>query len=298
MEPPGTTGAGNDVSRSRSQSRQFLVAGTVIAVAAIFAIAVAADEKQEPSLTPAPTATPEATEGSRVSRRRPTRLESIRTGGGVRGAEIVRPRGGEELPGVIFLHGWGLVERSDYRPWIRHLARAGNQVIVPRYQRDEDSDPGRSLEDAVAGIRRAFRQVPAARRQLVVGGHSAGGALAADYAGVARARGLPRPRAVFSVYPGRRIVGYPQGIPEVDPSRIPSATRILAMAGDRDTVVGRAPAQELVTEARQVSAARKRFALVQQRSVAGHYGPTRATRLARRVFWGRVDRLIAAARGQ
>ena len=298
MEPPGTTGAGDHVSRSRSRSRHFFVAGAVIAVAAAVAVAVAADEKQEPSLTPAPTATPVATEDSSASRRRRPRVESIRTGGGVRGAEIVRLRGGEELPGVIFLHGWGLVERSDYRPWIRHLARAGNQVIVPRYQRDEDSDPGRSLDDAVAGIRRALRRVPAARRQLVVGGHSAGGALAADYAGVARARALPQPLAVFSVYPGRRILGYPQGIPEVDPSRISSRTRILAMAGDRDTAVGRAPAQELVTDARQVGVARKRYVLVQRRSVADHYGPTRATRLARRVFWGRVDRLIAAARGQ
>ena len=227
-----------------------------------------------------------------------TFLESIRTGGGARGAEILRPRGGDELPGIIFLHGWGLVERSDYRPWIRHLAREGNQVIVPRYQRDEDSDPGRALGDAVAGIRRALRRAPGARRQLVVGGHSAGGALAADYTGVAQARGLPRPLAVFSVYPGRRILGYPNGIPEVDPARIPPGTRILAMAGARDTVVGQSPAQELVAGARRVGAAKKRYVLVEQRSIAGHYGPTRTSRIARRVFWGRFDRLIAAARRQ
>ena len=275
-----------------------LVANTLIAVAALVAVAFAADEKQEPSQTPTRTSTPAAEAGMSAPSRRRTVLESIRAGGGVRGAEILRPRGGEELPGIIFLHGWGLVERSDYRPLIRHLARAGNQVIVPRYQRDDDSDPGRSLDDAVAGIRRALRKVPGARRRLVVAGHSAGGALAADYAGVARARGLPRPLAVFSVYPGRRILGYPRGIPEVDPGRIPSGTLILAMAGARDTVVGQAPAQELVADARQVGAARKRYVLVQHRSVAGHYGPTRATRLARRVFWGRLDRLIAAARRQ
>lgn len=283
--------------RSRSRSRQALVAIAVIAAAAIAAVALAADEKQEPSQLPARTGTPAAAGTSAPNRHRAA-LESIRTGGGVRGAEILRPRGGGDLPGIIFLHGWGLVERSDYRPWIRHLARAGNQVIVPRYQRDEDSDPGRSLDDAVAGIRRALRRAPGAQRQLVVGGHSAGGALAADYAGVARARRLPRPRAVFSVYPGRRILGYPDGIPQVDPGRIPSGTRILAMAGARDTVVGQSPAQELIADARQVGAARKRYVLVEQRSIAGHYGPTRATRLARRVFWGRIDRLIAAARRQ
>ena len=285
--------------RSRSRSRGVLATSTVLAAAAaIVAVAFASDEKQEPSLTPARTATPAATEANSATSRPRTVLESIRTGGGFRGAEILRPQGGDALPGIVFLHGWGLVKRSDYRPWIRHLARAGNQVIVPRYQRDEDSDPGRSLNDAVAGIRRALRKAPGARRQLVVGGHSAGGALAADYAGVARAHGLPRPRAIFSVYPGRRILGYPRGIPEVDPGRIASGTRILAMAGARDTVVGREPAQELVANARQVDTAGKRYVLVERRSVAGHYGPTRATRLARRVFWGRFDRLIAAARSQ
>lgn len=244
--------------------------------------------------TTAPTATPDrlrATPHNSTSK-----LESVRTGGGVRGAEILRPVGRDDLPGVIFLHGWGLVERSDYRPWIRHLAREGNQVIVPRYQRDEHSDPGRSLGDAVAGIRRALRRAPGAGRLLVVAGHSAGGALAADYAASAQARGLPRALAVFSVYPGRRILGYPRGIPEVDPARIPSGTRIVSMAGARDTVVGQAPARALIRDATQVVSTRKRYVLVNGRSVAGHYGPTRATRTARRVFWSRLDRLIAAAR--
>ena len=228
---------------------------------------------------------------------RPTaRIETLRAGRGVRGAEIVRPAGTTPLPGVIFLHGWGLVARSDYRPWIRHLARAGNQVIVPRYQRNKDSDPGRALRDALAGVRAAVRKAPIAPGTLVVAGHSAGGALAADYAASAAARRLPPALAVFSVYPGRRILGYPLGIPEVDPRRIPTKTRIVAMAGAKDVVVGRAPAQQLVAGARRVPDSRKRYVLVRRDSVAGHYGPTRSTRSARKVFWDRLDRLIARSR--
>lgn len=225
-----------------------------------------------------------------------TRLETLRAGRGARGAEVIRPAGADRLPGVIFLHGWGLVARSDYRPWIRHLARAGNQVIVPRYQRDEDSDPGRALSDAVAGIRAALRKAPVAEGSLVVAGHSAGGALAADYAASATARGLPTVLAVFSVYPGRRILGYPLGIPEVDPVRIPARTHIVALAGAGDIVVGQAPAQELVTDAQRVPANRKRYQLIRREAVSGHYGPTRSGPVARRVFWGRLDRLIERAR--
>ena len=253
-------------------------------------MALAAGSRDESPLPPTTTGSPGPATGS------PAALESIRTGGGVRGAEILRPAGGDDLPGIVFLHGWGLVDRSDYRPWIRHLARAGNQVIVPRYQRDERSDPGRSLDNAIAGIRAAFRTAPGAKRRLVVAGHSAGGALAADYAASARARALPSAVAIFSVYPGRLILGFPGGIPEVDPSRIPAGTRILAMAGARDTVVGQAPAQELIAEASQVGPGWKRYMLVDTPSVADHYGPTRATRRARRAFWVRLDRLIAAAR--
>jgi acetyl esterase/lipase len=209
----------------------------------------------------------------------------------------VRPAGATApLPGVIFLHGWGLVRRADYRPWIRHLARAGNEVIVPRYQRDESSDPGRALADALAGIRAALRRAPIADGSLVVAGHSAGAALAADYAAVSAQRGLPVPVGVYAVYPGRRILGYPAGIPQVDPAEIGARTELTAMAGSTDIVVGQAPAQELVADATAVPAPRKRYVLVQRAGVADHYGPTRATRSARDVFWARLDRLIRRAR--
>ncbi len=225
------------------------------------------------------------------------RLESLRVGSGVRGAEIIRPSGMPgRLPGIVFLHGWGLVAHGDYRPWIRHLARAGNQVILPRYQFDEHSIPDRAFPNALAGIRAALRRSPVARGTLVVAGHSAGAALAADYAASAPALGLPRPLAVFSAYPGRRILGYPAGVPEVSPARIPAPTRILALAGAADQVVGVAPAQGLVHAAVHVPTRRKRYVLVSDPKVDDHYGPTRHGRRARAAFWKRLDALVRLAR--
>ena len=233
-----------------------------------------------------------------TARRADVSLEVLAVGRGARSAVIVRPAGATApLPGVIFLHGWGLVRRADYRPWIRHLARAGNVVIVPRYQRNESSDPGRALADALAGIRAALRGARIAGGSLVVAGHSAGAALAADYAATSGQRRLPVPVAVYAVYPGRVILGYPGGIPEADPAQISARTELVAMAGSADVVVGQAPAQRLVADAIAVPAARKRYVLVRRAGLADHYGPTRSTRAARSVFWARLDRLIARARG-
>lgn len=132
---------------------------------------------------------------------------------------------------------------------------------------------------------------------LVVAGHSAGAALAADYAATSGRTRLPVPVAIYALYPGRKILGYPAGIPQVDPARIRARTELIAMAGAADVVVGQAPARQLVADATAVPAAQKRYLLVQRAGVADHYGPTRSTRLARTVFWARLDRLIRRARG-
>ena len=228
----------------------------------------------------------------------PRRIVRFTVGRGSRSAAIVRRAGTRgPRPVVIFLHGWGIVGADAYRPWIRHLAAMGNTVIVPRYQRDTRSDPGRVRAWMLSGIRRALARVEVAPGTLVVAGHSAGAALAADYAAVAPAQRLPRPIAVFAAYPGRRIRGYPGGIPQADLGRIPSATYLTALAGAADTVVGELPARELARRATRVPTARRRFVLVRDAAVADHYAPTRSGGPARRAFWRRLDRLMTRARG-
>jgi acetyl esterase/lipase len=227
----------------------------------------------------------------------PAPVVRFTVGKGSRSAAIVRRAGRRgPQPVVIFLHGWGMVGAETYRPWIRHLAATGNTVIIPRYQRNANADPGRVRVWAFAGIRSALARVDLDPDQLIVVGHSAGAALASDYAAVARSSGLPAPKGVFAVYPGRRILGYPRGIPEADPARMPPGTWVTALAGATDTVVGQQPARELVQRARRVPGGRRRLLVVRDPAVSDHYAPARATPSARRAFWRRLDRFMARAR--
>ena len=227
----------------------------------------------------------------------PAPIVRFTVGRGARSAAIVRRAGARgPQPVVIFFHGWGLVEPAAYRRWVRHLAALGNTVVVPRYQRDAAADPRRVRGHALAGIRRALERVPVAAGQLVVAGHSAGGALAVDYAAVADAHRLPRPVAVFAVYPGRRILGYPGGIPQADVARIRASTHLTVLASSADEVVGSEPARELVRATTVIPSSRRRLVMVTAPEAAGHYAPTRSDAAARRAFWRPLDRLIERAR--
>lgn len=228
----------------------------------------------------------------------PVRLERISVGSGAEAATIVRPEGARgPAPGVIFFHGWGEFGRDDYRAWVEHLARAGNTVILPRYQLSSADPPEGVLDAGIAGVRAATEVAPLAEGQTVVAGHSAGAALAADYAAAAAEdNSLPRPGAIYAVFPGRAILGYPNGIPARDLSAIAPSTRIVAMAGSADKIVGEAPAMELIEATTQVPERLRSFVEVSESDVNGHYAPLRDDRSARKVFWQPLDALIAAVR--
>ena len=151
-------------------------------------------------------------------------LEYARGGEGPGRVTVVRPAGAEgPLPLVLFLHGWGATDLRFYGPWVEHLARAGNAVVFPRYQDSIAEPPPQVLGNVLVGMRAALDGIDADPDSLVVAGHSAGGALASDYAAIARSVGLPVPRAVLSVYPGRALRGIRFAIPAIDPARIPGA---------------------------------------------------------------------------
>jgi acetyl esterase/lipase len=223
----------------------------------------------------------------------PPKLLTETVGSGPQTATIIRPDVGGRLPVVVFLHGWGATRPRYYRPWLEHLAREGNAVIYPRYQDSFVEPPPQVLGNMLAGVRGALGHIDEDPGTLVVAGHSAGGALAADYAAIAHSVKLPEPVAVFSAYPGRTLEGVPFGIPEIDPRRIPAATRIVALAGTRDRVVGMRPARRL---ARLAGARRRSLVVVSDPAASDHLGPQRADAAARREFWARLDRLIDAAR--
>ena len=191
-------------------------------------------------------------------------------------------------PVVVFLHGWGAIDPRFYAPWLVHLVRGGSTVIYPRYQSSVITSPATVLGNTVAALRTAFAVVPPADGRLVVAGHSAGGALGADYAAMARDKRLPVPAAVFSVYPGRSLRGGPAVIPPVDQSGIPAAVRILALGSEADETVGTATARQIGRLGRYVR--------VTDARVDDHLAPLRTDRVAQATFWAPLDRLIERAR--
>jgi acetyl esterase/lipase len=237
--------------------------------------------------TPAPT---------RAAAAGPAGLVSEQVGRGPQTAYIVRPAKAGPLPVVLFIHGWGATRPRYYMPWLEHLARAGNIVIYPRYQDSVVTPPDQVLGNLIAGVRLALAKVDERPGSLVVAGHSAGGALSADYAAIARQARLPAPRAVLSMYPGRSLRGVEPSIPEIAPAQIPASTRIVALAGARDTVVGTAFARRIAASASRVPRARRTYELIRDPAVSDHLGPQRADAASRRVFWRHLDALIADAR--
>lgn len=233
--------------------------------------------------TPGPESAP--TDGGR------TPLERISVGRGARGAKVIRQQGTEVDSLVIFFHGWKVASRSDYRNWMSHLAREGNTVIFPTYQ-NSTTPPAEVLGNGLSGVRSALELI-GDPQTVVAAGHSAGAALAADYAAVASAKGLPVPSGVLAIYPGRAILGYPEGIPPADLSQIDSSTRVIAMSSPLDTIVGEQPAEELLETAVNVPAARKRLVSVSSPVAGDHLAPASETSASKRTFWRTLDRLLA-----
>jgi len=197
------------------------------------------------------------------------------------------------LPLVLFLHGWGATEPSFYGAWVEHLARAGNAVVFPRYQDSFAEPPPQVLGNVLVGVREALDGIDADLDSLVVAGHSAGGALASDYAAIADSVGLPVPRAVLSIYPGRAFRGIRFAIPAVDPGRIPEGTRLVVLSGADDRVVDPRAARAIYEGADD---AQRTFRVIRAPGASDHIGPQRDNAVTRRVFWRRLDELIAAAR--
>lgn len=253
-----------------------------------FALAACGGGSERARSAPSPTATAAAA--------RSGGLVTEQVGRGPQTASIVRPATDGPLPVVVFIHGWGATRPRYYEPWLEHLAREGNAVIYPRYQDSVLTPPDQVLGNLVAGVRLALAEVDERPGSLVVAGHSAGGALSADYAAIAARAGLPAPRAVLSMYPGRSLRGVAASIPEIAPGQIPASTRIVALAGARDTVVGTAFARRIAASAARVPRARRTYELIRDPAVADHLGPQRAGADSRRVFWRRLDALIAEAR--
>ena len=255
---------------------------------------VAPPVSPEPAAEPLPGAAPSAEPAfAPDTRDAPAGAERIDVGEGAQGAAIFRAAGSAGLPGpvVIFLHGWVAIDPARYGAWIRHLVRQGSTVIFPAYQTKPAYDTTTPLSNVLAGVRAALGYVLLAPGRLVVAGHSAGGALAADYAAVAADHGLPVPAAVYSVYPGRKLSHLKVPIPTVDLMQIAPGTRILVLVGERDSAVGSGTAQRIVAGAGRADA---ELLTIRDDAVDRHRAPRSPSAAAQRTFWTPLDTLIAA----
>ncbi len=222
----------------------------------------------------------------------PDSAERVNVGGGMTGAAVFRPREGATGAVVVFLHGWAAVDAGLYGPWIDHLVRRGTTVIYPAYQEAPFLDAVTPLPNVLVALRQAFEGVPVTAGRVVVAGHSAGGALAADYAASAKAAGLPLPAAVFSVYPGRAIGdGVPVQLKPVDAANIAAGTRMIVLAGARDRLVGTRWARQIARTATQADVTLR---IVGERGIDDHGAPARSEPASRRAFWAPLDRLVDA----
>jgi pimeloyl-ACP methyl ester carboxylesterase len=193
-------------------------------------------------------------------------------------------------PVVLFMHGWGAMNPRAYGAWIDHLVRRGNIVIYPRFQSDLRTESATFTPNALDAARDALHRLATepghatpAPGQFAVVGHSVGGLLAANVAARAADSGLPIPRAVMAVEPGRTTSNAARGsVALADLATIPGGTLLLAIAGDADRVVGDADARRIYEETTQLAAADKDYVTLvsddhgEPAINADHFAPTAA----------------------
>jgi predicted esterase len=215
---------------------------------------------------------------------------SVRTYG--RGAQrtwVFEPAATPKLV-VLFVHGLGDVRETTpyyHRPWLEHLAREGYEVVYPAYEAFPFEAGG--LKHLVQGLALAAPQLAHGVPVAAIG-YSRGGRLAVDYASVAAATGLV-PARILSVFPA----GNMDTLLNLAP--LTGHTKILILAGDKDTTVGTIGAGQLVT---QLAASGfpyndVRFEGVHSHGsfVADHLSVLSDTPAARQAYWARADRFFA-----
>jgi len=175
----------------------------------------------------------------------------------------------ETAPVVVFNHGWMALVPQVYRAWIDHLVRRGNIVVYPRYQDGPLTMPWTFLRSAVGAVKHALAQIEGEghvrpdRERFAIVGHSAGGALSADMAAVAAKEGLPKPRAVMVVQPGRGMRGRrSRFFPAADLSKVPADTLVLVVVGEDDRVVGDGEGKAIFAAIAHIPAENRDFVVV------------------------------------
>ena len=170
-------------------------------------------------------------------------------------------------PLIIFNHGWAAMDPSLYKAWIDHLVGRGNVIVFPVYQdslltaaKDFTPNAIAAVQNAIHTLQNEPGHVKPQLDKVAIVGHSMGGVISANMAALWKGAGLPFPRAIMCVEPGKTwgSLGWIQ-IQLADLSQIPAQTLLLSVAGDRDQLVNDVDAKRIFNESTQVSSTNKNY---------------------------------------
>jgi len=195
----------------------------------------------------------------------------------------------KSAPIIVFNHGWGGTNPKIYGAWIEHIVRRGNIVIYPIYQepgklryptRQITPNAIRAVKNAVNRLREEGGIKPELDKFAIVG-HSAGGQITANMAALASSVGLPEPKAVMCVQPGKSwSKSQKVAIPLEDLSTMPESTLLLVVVGDKDRIVRDIDAKRIFNETVRIPLVNKDFIIVVSDNcgrpvlTANHFAPT------------------------
>jgi len=218
-------------------------------------------------------------------------------GSGAAEVWVLRPRSGETTSVVVYLHGYGAYLPFEWHlAWMDHLLEKGSVVLFPRYQPGLDDPFVLTPFDLADGLRTGFDAIEYHGQPVVAAGFSLGATLALVYAARAREWHVPRPRAVYSIFPVDPIlvdVG-------VDLSTIVD-TQVLVLAGDRDEVVGPEGPHEAFDGLTALPDTRKELRTIETTDelFADHEVPTLVgDPVVRDTFWKPLDALVEGSRSR
>jgi acetyl esterase/lipase len=209
---------------------------------------------------------------------------------------VLTPKRSKVHSVVVYIHGWTATSPFLWhQAWFDHLLERGSAVVFPVYQvtggEDEFVTAPYYLRDALTT---GFLSLGKSNLPVVVAGFSVGGALAFYYAADAGEWSLPRPRAVYSIFPSDPVLIDP-GLVNLAP---PPAVPTLLLVGDKDTTVGRIGADTFWKWLAPLRPSLKTYRLLHSdprglwfdhESVpTSEFDPR-----TRRVFWAPLDELVA-----
>jgi acetyl esterase/lipase len=237
-----------------------IILRTIIAILCGIGTVCAADAPQPPAQPPSGPGGKEAAHAEVIAQLH---------GSGPQGYWLFEPAkpAPEQAPLIVFNHGWGAMDPRVYQAWIDHIVKRGNIVVYPLYQdslrtvvKDFTPNAIAAVQDAIRTLQNEPGHVKPQLDRFAIVGHSMGGPISANMAALWKTQGLPFPRAVMCVEPGKTW-GQPTWatIELADLSHIPADTLLVTVMGDQDHLVRDIDAKRIFKESTQVLVTNKNY---------------------------------------